>query len=200
MFEQGVKQSSPVSGNYSTSPSGIRYLSCTCPDCCVYVSDICHRSDRPFCQVAHSSPLLRAPLAACTSGYELTCVTQLQSSCTLQIEAVIPLLHYHHSRPVTAGIHLRMSTSQSKAGTLQQKHETHQYTPASVSLPTMCLPWQQIPYSETYSQQPVNRSTSAIRKRRRFHLQADAKHQNLSPNRHPPGVVINNTPLAHFIF
>ena len=144
--------------------------------------------------------------AACTfgclrvSGCKLTCLNQLHSSCTLQIEAVISLLHHHHSRLVTAGIHLRMSASQSKAGTLQQKLENNQYTPASASLPTTCLPWQQIPRPKPYSQQPVDRSTSAIRKQQRIHLQNDAKHQNSSPNRQPSGVNVNNTPWALFVF
>ena len=147
----------------------------------------------------HSSPLLHARLAACTFGFELTCLSQSHFSCTLQIEAVIPLLHHHQSGLVSAGIHLRMSASQSKAGTLQQKVEIHQHTPASVSLPTTCLPWQQIPHLETYLQQPAYRSTSAIRKQQRIHLQNDAKHQNSSPNRQPSGVNVNNTPLAPFI-
>lgn len=142
--------------------------------------------------------------AACT--FSCMCVwlrAHMPESIAFQLhttdEAVTPLLLHQHSRPVTAGIHLRMSASQSKARTLQQKFEIHQYTPASVSLPTTSLPWQQIPHSKTYSQQPVDRSTSAIRKQQSFHLQADAKHQNLSPNRHPPGVNVNNTPLAPFI-
>ena len=126
-------------------------------------------------------------------GFELTCLNQSHFSCTLQTDALIPLLHHHQSGLVTAGIHLRMSASQSKAGTLQQKLEIHQHTPASVSLPTTCLPWQQIPHAGAYLQQPVD-----IRKQQRIHLQAGAKHQNLSPNRQPPGVNVNNTPLAPF--
>ncbi len=93
-----------------------------------------------------------------------------------------------------------MSASQSKAETLQQQLEIHQRRPASVSLPRTCLPWQQIPYSGTYLQQPVDRMTSAIRKQQRIHLQADAMHQNSSPNRQPPGVNVNNTPLAPSMF
>ncbi len=140
--------------------------------------------------------------AACTFGcMHVWLQAYLPESIAFQLNIVVtkPLLHHHYSGIVTAGIHLRMAASQSKAGTLQQKLEIHQYTPASVSLPMTCLPWQQIPHSEPYSQQPVDRSTSAIRKQQRFHLQADAKHQNLSPNGQPSGVNVNNTPLAPFI-
>ena len=145
----------------------------------------------------HSSPLLHARLAACTFGFELTSLSQSHFSCTLQVEAVITLLHHHQSGLVSAGIHLRMSASQSKAGTLQQKVEIHQHTPASVSLPTTCLPWQQIPQLEAYIQQPVDRSTSATRKQQGTHLQADAKHQNLSSNRQPPGMNVTDKELTY---